>query len=89
LYIHGGHTRTTATTTKLFKSNTTQAVRLPKDVAFPEGVTEVEIIVQGDARLIVPKGGRVAHYLANRKPVPDDFMLERDQPPMQERAWWV
>lgn len=74
--------------TKLFKNNTTQAVRLPKDVAFPDGVTEVEIIVTGDSRVIVPKGGRIAHYLANRRPVPDDFMADRDQPPMQERSWW-
>jgi antitoxin VapB len=76
-----------AATTKLFKSNTTQAVRLPKDVAFPDDVSEVEIIVTGDSRVIVPTGGRMAHYLANRRPVPDDFMVERDQPPMQERSW--
>ncbi|MCW2783906.1 MAG: Antitoxin VapB [Marmoricola sp.] len=74
-------------TTKLFMNNTTQAVRLPKDVAFPDDVSEVEIIVSGNARVIVPKGGRIEYYLANRVPAPDDFMLERDQPPMQERSW--
>jgi len=73
-------------TTKLFMNNTTQAVRLPKNVAFPDDVSEVEIIVSGDARVIVPKGGRIAHYLANRRPIPD--FPDRDQPPMQERAWW-
>lgn len=40
--------------TKLFKSNRSQAVRLPKDVAFPEGVSEVRIIVEGKSRRIVP-----------------------------------
>lgn len=75
-------------TTKLFLNNTTQAVRLPKDVAFPDDVTEVEIIVSGDSRVIVPKGGRIDHYLANRPRVPDDFMIDREQPPMQERVWW-
>ncbi len=74
-------------TTRLFTNNTTQAVRLPKAVAFPDDVSEVEVIVSGNARVIVPKGGRIEYYLANRVPAPDDFMLERDQPPMQERAW--
>ncbi len=74
-------------TTRLFTNNTTQAVRLPKAVAFPDDVSEVEVIVSGNARVIVPKGGRIEYYLANRVPAPDDFMLERDQPPMQEGAW--
>ncbi len=77
-----------AATTKLFMNNTTQAVRLPKGVAFPDDVSEVEVIVSGEARVIVPKGGRIDYYLAHRKPVPDDFMAARDQPPMQERSWW-
>ena len=33
--------------TKLFKSNRSQAVRLPKEIAFPEGVKEVTIIRDG------------------------------------------
>jgi hypothetical protein len=33
-----------------------QAVRLPKDVAFPEGVYEVEIIKIGESRLVCPVG---------------------------------
>jgi antitoxin VapB len=74
-----------ATSTKLFLNNTTQAVRLPKDVAFPDGVTEVEIRIVGEARLIVPKGRGLAHWLEHRTPFPD--FPDRDQPPMQERAW--
>ncbi|MFL6025173.1 MAG: type II toxin-antitoxin system VapB family antitoxin [Marmoricola sp.] len=74
-----------STTTRLFKSNTTQAVRLPKDVAFPEGVTEVEIRVVGDARLILPKGRGMAHWLKYGRRFPD--FPEREQPPMQERSW--
>lgn len=73
--------------TKLFLSNTTQAVRLPKDVAFPDDVVEVEIIVAGDARVVVPKGGRWEYFFRTRVEVPDDFMSEREQPAMQERAW--
>ncbi|WP_082449753.1 type II toxin-antitoxin system VapB family antitoxin [Sphingomonas sp. Leaf22] len=42
------------TRTNLFQSNRSQAVRLPKDVAFPEGVREVAILRDGDRRVIVP-----------------------------------
>jgi len=44
-----------ALTTKLFRNNTSQAVRLPKAVAFPEGVEEVEIRAVGSSRVITPK----------------------------------
>ena len=40
----------------VFKSNTTQAVRLPKAVALPDEVKRVDIIALGRARLIVPTG---------------------------------
>ncbi len=42
------------TRTKLFQSNRSQAVRLPKDVAFPPGVREVRILREGNTRVIVP-----------------------------------
>jgi len=42
------------TRTTLFQSNRSQAVRLPKDVAFPEGVREVAILKDGARRVIVP-----------------------------------
>ena len=40
----------------VFKSNTSQAVRLPKRVALPDSVKRVDIIPLGRARLIVPEG---------------------------------
>jgi antitoxin VapB len=40
--------------TKLFLSNRTQAVRLPKDLAFPASVREVTVLRDGAKRLIVP-----------------------------------
>ena len=40
----------------VFISNRSQAVRLPKAVAFPEGVHQVEIIRLGNSRLITPIG---------------------------------
>lgn len=38
----------------LFKSNRSQAVRLPKELAFPDGVKQVAIRRQGKARVIAP-----------------------------------
>jgi len=43
-----------ATQTTLFLSNRSQAVRLPKAVAFGAGVQEVVILRDGPRRLIVP-----------------------------------
>ena len=40
--------------TRLFRSNRVQAVRLAKEVAFPEGVEEVIVIAEGMRRVIVP-----------------------------------
>lgn len=40
--------------TTLFLSNKTQAVRLPKDVAFPDHVKEVCILKEGNRLVIVP-----------------------------------
>ena len=42
--------------TTVFQSNGSQAVRLPKDVAFPDGVREVAILREGRRRVIVPTG---------------------------------
>lgn len=38
----------------LFKSNRSQVVRLPKELAFPEGVKQVAIRKLGKARVIAP-----------------------------------
>lgn len=73
-------------TTRLFHNNTTQAVRLSKDVAFPDDVSEVEVIVRGEARLIVPVGRRWDYYFEHGLRVSEDFMLDREQPEDQDRA---
>jgi antitoxin VapB len=40
--------------TTLFQTNRSQAVRLPKEVAFPAGVREVAVLRDGARRVIVP-----------------------------------
>ena len=42
------------TRTLLFQSNRSQAVRLPKAVAFPDSVRDVRILKEGKRRIIVP-----------------------------------
>ena len=69
----------------LFKSNRSQAVRLPKAVAFPEGVREVEIVKLGDSRIITPVRRSWSDWFLNGPQVSDDFMSEREQPTLQER----
>ncbi len=70
--------------TKVFVSNRSQAVRLPKAVAFPADVQEVDVTVLGSARLIAPKGRRWDSWF-DGPAVSDDFMAEREQPADQTR----
>ncbi|AAV83348.1 MAG: type II toxin-antitoxin system VapB family antitoxin [Idiomarina loihiensis] len=72
------------TKTSLFKSNKTQAVRLPKDVAFSEDVKEVEVLVVGESRIITPAKTSWASWFTGES-ASDDFMIEREQPEEQER----
>ena len=68
----------------VFKTNKTQAVRLPKAVAFPDHVKKVEITKQGDALLITPIKSSWDDFFSTPG-IGDDFMLVRDQPPPQKR----
>ena len=65
--------------TRLFKSNKTQAMRLPKAVAFPDDVQEVEVFVVGSSRVVCPVGHRWDYFFQGIPRVSDDFMTERDQ----------
>jgi antitoxin VapB len=69
----------------VFKTNRTQAVRLPKAVAFPESVREVEIIKVGQSRIISPVGKRWDDFFLNTPRASDDFMKERVQPQPEDR----
>lgn len=74
-----------STKTVLFKSNQTQAVRLPKDVAFPEGVREVEIVKVGNSRVISPVGERWESFFDAGPHVSDDFLEQRQQGEFEDR----
>ena len=70
--------------TKIFKSNRSQAVRLPKNVAFPESVKEVDITAIGNKRIITPVDQSWDVWF-DSSGVSSDFMTERIQPEDQIR----
>ncbi len=72
----------------VFKSNRSQAIRLPKAVAFPEGVKKVTIEQTEDGGLLIKpvRFSTWADYF-NRPPPPEGFVeemlraVENDPPP--------
>jgi len=66
----------------VFMSNRSQAVRLPKSVALPEGVTRVNVVVVGRTRILIPVGEVWSSWF-DEPGLSSDF--DRDQPLAQER----
>ncbi len=71
------------TTAKLFQNGQSQAVRLPKAFRLPG--TEVYIKKVGNAIVLLPHGPAVGHAWESLTHFSEDFMGERDQPPVQPR----
>lgn len=69
------------TRTSVFRSNRSQAVRLPKDVSFPAGVREVAILRDGARRVILPADRSWDDFFD----APGTDLAEREQQPVQER----
>jgi len=67
--------------TRLFKSNKTQAVRLPREVAFPEDVDAVTIIRDGKRRIIAPADSSWDDFFNS----PGVKLADRVQPEPEER----
>lgn len=70
--------------TRVFKSNQSQAVRLPKAVEMPEGIKDVDVVAIGNTRIISPAGKAWDDWF-DAGSVSDDFMDVRAQPNAQER----
>jgi antitoxin VapB len=79
------HKKDTMTSSTVFTSNRSQAVRLPKAVAFPEDVHQVDILKIGRSRVIVPQGKRWDDLFQTGPRASEDFMAEREQPSAEER----
>ncbi len=68
----------------VFKSNRSQAVRLPKAAALPSNVTRVDVLVVGRSRILVPTGEAWDIWFDGES-VTNDFLTDRDQPAQQIR----
>jgi len=66
-------------TSTVFANNRTQAVRLPKAVALPASVKQVEVRVVGRGRLITPVGDGWDDWFDSLEPMGDDFLADRRQ----------
>jgi antitoxin VapB len=69
------------TRTKLFRSNRSQAVRLPKSLAFPDSVKEVSIVREGQRRVIAPSNAVWDDFFDS----PGIDLPPRDQPALEDR----
>ena len=72
-------------TANIIKHNQKQAIQLPQDVAFPEYIKQVEVIVVGNTRILTPVGERWRVWAQQPSRLSDDFLNEREQPETQER----
>ncbi len=65
--------------TKIFISNKSQIVKLPKAVEFPKSVREIDIVTV-DSKRITPPAGESWDEWVDAPGVSDDFMSVREQP---------
>lgn len=68
----------------VFKSNRSQAIRLPKAVALPDSVQRVDVVALGRTRIITPAGEAWDSWF-DGEAASADFMAEREQPAEQVR----
>jgi antitoxin VapB len=78
-YIPGGPMQTA----KIFKNGKSQAVRLPKEFRF-EG-DEVYIKKVNNTVVLIPKDNPWESFFRGMGMLSEDFMKERNQPPIQKR----
>jgi antitoxin VapB len=72
-------------TGSVFENNKTQAVRLPAETRFPEGVKRVTVRVKGKDRILSPvENTWDSFFLSDERPS-DDFMSERASQEQPER----
>jgi len=69
----------------VFINNRTQAVRLPIDSRFPDGVKKVVVRTVGKDRVLSPVGNTWDSFFLSDDGVTDDFMQERASQDQSER----
>ncbi len=69
----------------VFVNNRTQAVRLPAETRFPEGVKKVLVRVIGVDRVLSPVSNTWDSFFLSKERVTDDFITERASQEQTER----
>ncbi len=72
-------------TGSVFVNNRTQAVRLPAEVRFPDGVKKVTVRIVGKDRVLSPVDSSWDSFFLSDDQVTDDFMEERASQDQSER----
>lgn len=72
-------------TGSVFVNNRTQAVRLPADTRFPDGVKQVNVRVVGKDRVLSPVDSSWDSFFNAKEAVSDDFLDERASQEQSER----
>jgi antitoxin VapB len=67
---------TKTTTTRVFKSGNSQAVRIPADMAFDSNDMEVTVTRSGDEITIRPKRASVSEMIAALRALPPESKFE-------------
>lgn len=75
------------TKSTVFYSNRTQAVRIPKALAFPDHIKKVEVLAVGNALVIYPEGATWRTFFEGHRAT-SDFMATRDQPEQHVREFF-
>jgi antitoxin VapB len=74
--------------TRLFQNGNSQAVRIPKDLAYPRADMEMEIERHGDSLIVRPARRRLTGLAGVFRAFGAGFMGEgRDQPELPDRPW--
>ena len=72
-------------TARVGNNNRSQIVTIPLEYRFPEGMKEVFIRKVGDEIVLSPRPKDWSSFLASGVRVSEDFMVDVDDLPMQER----
>ena len=72
-------------TGSIFVNNRTQAVRLPVETRFPDGVKKVIVRISGKDRILSPVENAWDSFFLSKERVTDDFMKERAPQEQQDR----
>ncbi len=72
-------------TGRVFKNNSTQAVRLPVEARFPESVKQVTVRVVGKDRVLSPLENAWDSFFLSDNAVTEDFMDKRASQEQSER----